>query len=210
MEQSMTTLSIAPVSAIIARYKLWSSLPTDERPQAIQSKKDFAAYYGVSLSTLRQWEADPKFWEDTFAMAKNILGNRLAEVLTALGNRASSGNIPAVKLFLEVLGVHHDKIEHTVDFDDDRLVVIMPAGMALPEHLQHSTKQPLQLEDNSLMYEMVDQPVMEKAAVTAITRSDLDINELKPRRIPRGHRMVQENQWYKENPEMSQERDEED
>lgn len=156
------SLTIAPLSGMLSRYKVWRSLPPDERPDAIQTEREFAKYYGLSMATLRQWESDPKFWEDAFAIAKATIGRRLPEILTALAKRASDGNVPAIKLSLEVLGVHHDKVEHSVDFEDDRLIVIMPTGAAMPQHLLRATNAPESIEDDGNKYDIIEQEPTKK------------------------------------------------
>jgi hypothetical protein len=194
-EMTATNLTIQPLAGILSRYKLWRSLPPGDRPEALRTDKEFAKYYNVSLSTLRQWESSPAFWEECFAIAKNTIGQRLPEILSALAARAATGNVPAVKLALEVLGVHRDKVQHTLDVDDDRLVVIMPAGMAMPQHLQRSTGEPKKLDrGNQESFELVDMPG--SAVVTApptatpqVNRLELNVEDYRPAKNPRGPRL---------------------
>jgi hypothetical protein len=205
--ETMTTLSIQPIAALLSRYKLWRSLPPDERPDVLKTDRDFAKYYGLSLSTLRQWESDPRFFEDVFATAKSTIGRRLPEILGALAARAAGGNIPAVKLALEVLGVHHDKIQHSIEFEDDRLVVIMPAGMAMPQHLQRSTEEPKRLNaGNREEYEIIDQEttvvVQSPTALPPnVVRVETEHEQYRPAKNPRGPRTNKPvpNSYYADN-----------
>lgn len=108
-------------------YQRWKATPRAMRRPDQQTEEDVARILRVDLDTLRAWEQQPDFWLNVFSYARTILGSSLPSVLEALVKKAQSGSVTAIKLVLEVLDLHVDKIEQRVKREDDRLVVILSA-----------------------------------------------------------------------------------
>ena len=115
------------------KYQLWLAAPNRSRPRNLRSRKTIAEKLGVSVPTLRRWETEPRWWDAVFQQARAIIGRRLAGILDAMATAAEGGSVNAAKLCLEVLGVHHKRIQHDVDVRGDQLVVILH-GDALPSN----------------------------------------------------------------------------
>ena len=107
------------------KYMLWLAAPKYARPKALRSRRALAERLGVSTATLRRWETELGWWDEVFQQARGIIGRRLASILAAMATEAEKGSVSAAKLCLEVLGVHHMKIQHEVDMRGDQLVIIL-------------------------------------------------------------------------------------
>ena len=110
-------------------YQLWLGIPESQRPSDLRTHAQIAERLNVSLKTLNEWEAQPGFWEVPFGHARAILGQRLPPILSALAKKAESGNIPAIKLSLEVLGVHQDHVTQTVDIVQRQPLIVLTSTM---------------------------------------------------------------------------------
>jgi transcriptional regulator with XRE-family HTH domain len=136
-------------------YEIWKATPPAARQEGQQTEEQVAALLGVTITTLRDWERQPEFWMNVFQESRRILGNSIPQVLDALVKKASGGSVTAIKLLLEVLGLHVDKIEQRVHMEDDRLVIVMapdPPKDPLPasqQDAQQQQDQPLPITDSS-------------------------------------------------------------
>jgi len=129
-------------------FLMWASLLPAERPANLRTHEQVAEKLGVTVGSLIRWENTPGFWQSLFETSLAQAGRRLPEILDSLVRKALSGSVPAIKLSLEVLGVHHDVLEQRVLREDDRLVIIMaPPSLPRPEpNATRPTPEPLTLE----------------------------------------------------------------
>lgn len=118
------------------QYQTWLSIPPKARPAQLRTRAEFAAHFGVDEYTLLEWEQEHGWWADVFAQARSIIGNALPAILESMVERAVGGNVPAMKLCLETLGVRVDAMEIKHKYDDDQLMVIVgnarPVGVEAP------------------------------------------------------------------------------
>jgi len=124
---------VTPLNNIKAKYRTILSVPTELRPEQFKTPADFARYFNLPVALLKQWEMEPGFWDSVFTEAQAVVGRAMADVMQSLARRAKSGNIQAIKLSLEVLGVHHDKMEVQHRLENDQVILVLPPGMELPE-----------------------------------------------------------------------------
>ena len=118
------------------KYQLWLAIPARARPEALRNRGAFARRLGVTLATLRRWEVEPGWWDAVFQQARAIIGRQLGGILNAMAKAAQAGSVAAAKLCLEVLGVHHMKIQHEVDMQGDQLIIMLHPDALPPPHLQ--------------------------------------------------------------------------
>jgi len=111
-------------SIIEDKYRTWLGTPERLRPAGLRTKKQFAEKLDVELNTLITWEMQPRFWDDVFARARSIIGGEMTIIMEALLERAASGSVQAIKLCLDLLGVHSDNLEIKHTYDDDQLVLV--------------------------------------------------------------------------------------
>ena len=125
--------AVLPLTNIKAKYRTFLSVPASVRPSQMNTVKQFADHFRIQASLLRQWESEPSFWNDVFGEAQSVLGRALSDIMEALAARAKAGNVNAIKLSLEVLGVHHDKLEVQQTKANDQIIMILPPGMEIPQ-----------------------------------------------------------------------------
>jgi len=123
------------ISTIEEKYKAWLGTPQRMRPAGITTQKQFAAKFDLDLETLELWQLRPRFWDDVFATARGIIGSELASVMESLLVRAQGGSVQAIKLCLDLLGVHADTLELKHTFQDDQLVLIY-GNKQIPEEVE--------------------------------------------------------------------------
>jgi len=107
------------------KYQLWLAVPSKNRPRNLRNREEVAKALGVDVDTLLVWEASAGFWDDTFSIARALIGHRLADILEANAREAVRGSVTAMKLAYQVLGVASEKIEHKLSMEDDQLVIVM-------------------------------------------------------------------------------------
>jgi DNA-binding transcriptional MerR regulator len=123
---------LSPLDLIKAKYRTFLSVPKRYRPEGLKTAKEFADRFGVPAGTLLHWEQEPGFVDDIFAESRAIITRNMADILQSLVDRATTGSITAIKLALEVLGVHHDKVEVQHTRHQDQIILVLPEGMSLP------------------------------------------------------------------------------
>lgn len=121
------------------QYMSWVACPKPLRPKELRNEEQVAHSLGVTVAEMRSWQLLPGFWDEVFAIARGIIGEALPDILTAIVSRAVGGSVAAQKLALEVLGVHHDRIEHdvTVTRRNDQLVILVPSESLPPAAEKH-------------------------------------------------------------------------
>lgn len=149
--------AVLPLTNIKAKYRTFLSVPMKARPSEMQTIKQFASHFNIQASLLRQWEAEPSFWNDVFGEAQSVLGRALADIMDALAVRAKAGNVNAIKLALEVLGVHHDKLEVQQTKANDQIIMVLPAGMAIPQLPNYQDPQTLESGEGMLTQTHIDE-----------------------------------------------------
>ena len=142
-----------------SKYQLWLAAPRAARPKDLRSRQAVAKRLGVTTPTLRRWEVEPGWWDSVFAQARAIVGRELGSILRAMVIQARGGSVTAAKLCLEVLGVHHTKVQHEIDMRSDQLIVVLHPD-ALPPG-QHPAQLP-----RSASQEIVDGVVIERLEAT--------------------------------------------
>jgi hypothetical protein len=110
------------------QYQAWLALPPKMRPQGIVTRREFAAHAAVDEATLLEWEHTHGWWNDVFEQARNIVGRALPEVMESMVGRAVAGNVQAMKLCMETLGVRVEELSVKHTYDDDQLMVIVGGG----------------------------------------------------------------------------------
>ena len=83
-------------------YILWLALPRKDRTPPTQ--KALAKKLGVGRRTLVRWKQKPEFQNAVYSEIRHHLDWRLPEILGALGNKAEGGDVPAIKMVLELTG----------------------------------------------------------------------------------------------------------
>ncbi len=124
---------VLPLHTLKARYRTFLSVPMRYRPDNLRTIEEFASFYNIKPALLQQWESEPGFWDEVFNGARAVAGRALADVIDALVMRAKGGNVNAIKLALEMLGVHHDKLEVQHTKQQDQIIMVLPPGMSLPD-----------------------------------------------------------------------------
>jgi len=122
-------------SIIEQKYKAWLGTPARFRPPGITTPKQFAAKFDVDMETLELWQLRPRFWDDVFASARTVIGTELSSIMESLLVRAQGGSVQAIKLCLDLLGVHADTLELKHTFQDDQLVLIY-GNKEIPEEIE--------------------------------------------------------------------------
>jgi hypothetical protein len=77
--------------------------------------KDVAAECGVSLATIKIWNRDSQFIEDTWKRFMVLVGRETPLVVMACAREAKAGNVQAMRLFLEQQNKLVKNINVTVD-----------------------------------------------------------------------------------------------
>lgn len=162
--------AVLPLHNIKAKYRTFLSVPASLRPKGLQTVREFAEHFRIQASLLKQWESEPTFWDDVFGEAKAVLGRAMADIMASLAARAMAGNVNAIKLSLEVLGVHHDKMEVQQTRTNDQIIMVLPPGMEIPTLPNYTSQDQLDGEagvltqthiDESMDF-IIDQPPMEE------------------------------------------------
>jgi len=107
-------------------YMAWSALSRGERRPAKES--EIAAKIGVDDRTLRRWKQLPGFWDGVRNEARANLRSSIGRIYDALIKEAEAGSYQHVKLALEMLGEHTDKVQHITW--RDRVIKLIQSGMA--------------------------------------------------------------------------------
>lgn len=123
---------MSPLDLVKAKYQTFLAVPKKYRPDGLKTTRDFAEKFGVPASTLVQWEQQPGFLTDVFVQARAIIARDMAEIIDALVERAKAGSVSAIKLALEVGGVHHDTVEVQHTKSQDKIILVLPPGMEIP------------------------------------------------------------------------------
>lgn len=106
-------------------YMDWQGLPKDKRTP--KTEEEFAQQIGVTDRTLRRWKQLPGFWDGVRNEARANLKAAIGRIYGALIQEAESGNFQHIKLALEMLGEHTDKIQHVTWKDE--VVKLIQSGM---------------------------------------------------------------------------------
>jgi len=115
---------MANISIVEEKYRIWLGTPQRMRPAKLTTRRQFAKEFEVDLETLDLWQVQPHFWDDVFAQARSVIGLEMSAVMEALLERATDGSVQAIKLCLDLLGVHSDSLELKHSFDNDQLVLV--------------------------------------------------------------------------------------
>ena len=102
----------------------WQALPKDQRTP--KTEQEFAKQIGVTDRTLRRWKQLPGFWNGVRDEARANLRSAIARIYNALIKEAEAGNFQHIKLALEMLNEHTDRIEVTIK---DEVVELIKSGM---------------------------------------------------------------------------------
>jgi DNA-binding XRE family transcriptional regulator len=125
------------------KYQLLLAVPQSDRPDHLQTRADVAEALGVDEATVMAWEASAGWWDETFGLARALVGHQLADILQATVKSALKGSVAAQKLAYTVLGVAAEKVEHKLELENDQLVIVM-RGPA-PAQPQPTTPAPSEL-----------------------------------------------------------------
>lgn len=112
-------------SASQLKYMAWSALPSSERKPTTEA--EIAAEIGVDDRTLRRWKQLPGFWDGVKNEARANLKGSIGRIYNALIKEAETGSFQHIKLALEMLGEHTDKIQHVTWKDE--VVKLIQSGM---------------------------------------------------------------------------------
>lgn len=105
----------------------WLASPKDERnPKTLQ---ELAGEIGVSPTTISRWRRNLKVDEMAAEMVRQMLFKDLPEVYSKLGEKAREGSYHHMRLFLETVNDHRQKIDITMD--DRRSVIEEKLGSLL-------------------------------------------------------------------------------
>lgn len=105
-------------------YMDWQALPKDTRTPKTEAK--FAVQIGVTDRTLRRWKQIPGFWDGVRDEARATLKASIANIYNALIKEAEAGSYQHIKLALEMLNEHTDRIEVSLR---DEVVELIQFGM---------------------------------------------------------------------------------
>jgi hypothetical protein len=123
---------MSPLDLVKAKYLTFLSVPKKYRPDGLKTTRDFADHFGIPAGMLMQWEQQPGFITDVFMQSRAIIARNMAEIIEALVDRAKTGSVAAIKLALEVGGVHHDTVEVQHTKSQDQIILVLPPGMEIP------------------------------------------------------------------------------
>lgn len=113
------------------------TVPESERPDGCKTDAEIATTLGVALNTLKGWRLTPGWWEEVSNIASAYIGEHLAEIYEAMVKQAIGGSVQAANFCRSVLNLENKDFNISVKhYDDDRLIVFLPAEkgppMALP------------------------------------------------------------------------------
>ena len=104
------------------KYLEWVATPKSLRnPKTVLA---FAKSIGVDRVTLWRWSKIPNFKQEFREAGRSVLEVELPNIYAALAKAASNGDVPAIKLALEVSGEYVPKQKLDMDFSklsDDEL-----------------------------------------------------------------------------------------
>jgi len=123
---------LSPLNLVKDKYRTFLAVPSEYRPDGLKTTRDFATHFNVPTATLVQWEREPDFLTDVFVQSRAIIARDMADIIQALVNRAKTGSVQAIKLALEVGGVHHDTVEVQHTKSQDQIILVLPPGMEMP------------------------------------------------------------------------------
>ena len=107
------------------KYQEWLGTPKALRPKNLKTNTAIAEALGITPYTLRNWRMLPGWWEAVYAFARSVLGEYVSDIMHAQAIEAIHGSTPAAKLCLELMGLFSEQVKHTVEIENDRLVIIM-------------------------------------------------------------------------------------
>lgn len=93
------------------KYQEWLALPKALRTPKTQAL--LAKELGYDPATLWRWSQQPGFTDAVKQFAKHHLQSEVPAVLEALAKRAKGGDVPAMKLFLEMSGDYIQRTDMT-------------------------------------------------------------------------------------------------
>ena len=104
------------------KYMAWLALPkADRKPK---NDTDIAKEIGVDVRTLRRWKHLPDFWENVRNEGRANLRVSIGRIYDALIKEAEEGSYQHIKLCLEMLGEHTDKINIQAYWYDELIPLI--------------------------------------------------------------------------------------
>lgn len=89
------------------QYIQWLSVTKIEKAESDEipsTQAQLAKTLGVNRRTLQRWKKLPGFQDAVYDEVRRHLDWRLPDILKALGDKATTGDVPAIKLCLEVTG----------------------------------------------------------------------------------------------------------
>lgn len=87
--------------------------PTNRKPLAAKLKM-----CGIPYSTYRAWLKQPHFMEYISKISEDMLGEHVADVHTRVVEKATGGDIQAIKLYYELTGRHDPQRQQMVDINN--------------------------------------------------------------------------------------------
>ena len=113
------------------------TVPETARPEGYQTDEEIAETLGIAITTLKGWLLEPGWWEAISDIASAYIGRHLHVIYEAMVKQAENGSVQAAKFCLSVLGLENRQLDISVrHYDDDRLVVFLPAEKGPPPRLE--------------------------------------------------------------------------
>ncbi|MCX6739423.1 MAG: hypothetical protein NT098_05260 [Candidatus Parcubacteria bacterium] len=94
---------------ILFDYLEWIAHPRKERKP--QTQKEFAENHGIHYNTVTTWKWLPGFWDEVKIRRDVIFRKYTTEILYALMERAKTGSVREVELFVRLFEGYSDKVE---------------------------------------------------------------------------------------------------
>jgi len=82
---------------------MWLGLPEVMRGD-IKTQADMAAVLGVGKDVISRWCRDEYVLQIADSAVKLFLGREVGNVMKALIEKANSGDVPAIRLFMDLIG----------------------------------------------------------------------------------------------------------
>lgn len=115
------------------RYQELLTVPEDSRPEGCNTDSEIATTLGISITTLKGWLLEPGFWEAVSDIAAVYIGRHLHAIYEAMVKQALGGSVQAAKFCRAAVGLENRELAISVrHYDDDRLVVFLPAEKGPP------------------------------------------------------------------------------
>lgn len=92
----------------------WLATPRNYRDASLPTQEAVAEKIGVTPKTLTVWKRIPGFVDAVYMRAKYYMGSHVSGVLGALAAEAESGDVPAIKLYLQVCGLWQPGMDRDV------------------------------------------------------------------------------------------------